>query len=84
MDRIHPFIITRTFLEETAIELRIHWLSYIKKLISNGLEEAYLFSTPMESGLKIIYKCYRIDDTEFWSMIGAMLYFAQGSRSDIL
>lgn len=58
--------------------------NYVKRILRRfNLHDAYPQSTPMESGLKLVEPPDGKDDTEYRSMIGALLYVARGTRPDI-
>lgn len=68
--------------EEKIISLT--QVKYIERMLKRfNMQDAYPQNTPMEVGLRLEENENGSDDTEFRSMIGALLYLARGTRPDI-
>lgn len=57
---------------------------YVERILRRfNLQDAYPQATPMDANLRVYKPDDGIDDTEYRSMIGALLYVARGTRPDI-
>lgn len=75
------FKIQRNLDEQTVALSQIKYVERILKRFN--MESAHPQYTPMEVGLRLTEPENGTDDTEFRSMIGALLYLARGTRPDI-